>query len=207
MATWKRKPSERLVSCYYGKYDELQIEFKNLGRHTERAHGPSSQYPPREKGQRTLLDCMLANKQAKVNPAEEKSKLHPEDNSSATSSLTLTSFTAVFSAFQSLLGLLNPFREAVGSIEKLATRLEALFEEKNVIREDWLKTYVIYEDFAHAHAAEGLVVRSSRSKFYGLCKLCMKHSADLSSVKNFQEDWVVSGSLLNEYKCENGNGT
>ena len=201
MATRKRKPSERLVSCYYCKDDEPQIEFKNLERHTERVHGPSSQYPPREKGQTTLFDCMPANKRGKVYHAQKKSNIHTEDHSSATSSLTLTSFTAVLSAFQSLLGLLYPFREAVGSIEKSATRLEALLEEKNVTREETLKTYVNYEDFAHEHAAEGLVVHSSRSKFYGLCKLCMKHSADLSGViKNFQEDWVVSGSLLNEYK-------
>ena len=124
--------------------------------------------------------------------AQEKSEVPPEDRTSHNSSSTLltmltslvANFTGILSAFQPLLDLLNPFREAVGSIKKSATRLEALFEEKNTKQMNTMKTYVIYENFAREHGAEGLVIYSSHSKFYGLCKVCKKHSVDLGGVKN-----------------------
>ena len=207
-STRKRKPSERLVSCYYCQNDAPQIAFKNLERHTERIHGQKSRYPPREKGQKSIFDCIPPKKRGKVSRAQEKSEVPPEDRTSHSSSSTLlpmltslvANFTGILSAFQPLLDLLNPFREAVGSIEKSATRLEALFEEKNTKQMNTMKTYVNHENFAREHGAEGLVIYSSHSKFYGLCKVCMKHSVDLGGVKNFQKDWVVSGRLLDQHK-------
>ena len=65
----KRKPSERLIKCYYCS-EEFQV--KSLERHTLRAHGDPKVFPPREKGVLSLMEFAQKKKKQKVSREQEK---------------------------------------------------------------------------------------------------------------------------------------
>ena len=84
---------------------------------------------------------------------------------------------------KSLFSLLNPFRNAVSSLEKSANKIEKLLQEKDETRARQIRTYSNHETFASEHKSEGLIVRSSsRGKFFEICK----DTTAIQSVKTFR---------------------
>ena len=62
----KRKPSERLIKCYYCS-EEFQV--KSLERHTLRAHGDPKVFPPLKKDEASKalsIDTFLKNDTSKA---------------------------------------------------------------------------------------------------------------------------------------------
>ena len=103
-------------------------------------------------------------------------------------------------AVKLLFSLLNPFRNAVSSLEKSADKIEKLLEEKDETRARQISTYSNHGTFASVHKSEGLIVRSSNGKFFGICMLCTKHTTAIQSAKTFESEWVTHGRHLDEHK-------
>ena len=168
----KRKPSERVVKCFYCSEGLL---FKNLERHTEQQHGNKKLFPPREKGIMSLLEFTQKKKKQKVDHGQQKQREQPTENSLTT--LVQKILIQISDAVKSLFSLLSPFRNAVSSLEKSADKIEKLLQEEHETRAHQIRTYSNHETFASEHKSEGLIVRSSSDgKFHGICMLCTKHT-------------------------------
>ena len=192
MSTKKRKPSERTVKCYYCS-DELKL--KNLSRHTEIKHGDPNLFPPREKGIMSIFEFSQKKKKQKVEKKPEPDTSPSKSNVTSTSLLSRLS-----SAISSLFELLNPFRNAVSSLEKSADKIEKLLQDKDEARVRQLRTYSNHETFGLEHKNEGLIVRASNGQFYGICMVCTKHTPALKSDRGFESEWVTQGRYLDEHK-------
>ena len=191
----KRKPSERVVNCFYCSEGLL---FKNLERHTEQQHGNKKLFPPREKGIMSLLEFTQKKKQ-KVDHGQQKQREQPTENSLTT--LVQKIVIQISDAVKSLFSLLSPFRNAVSSLEKSADKIEKLLQEDHEARAHQIRTYSNHETFASEHKSEGLIVRSSSDgKFHGICMLCTKHTTAIQNMKTFESGWVTHGRHLDNHK-------
>ena len=191
----KRKPSERVVNCFYCSEGLL---FKNLERHTEQQHGNKKLFPPREKGIMSLLEFTQKKKQ-KVDHGQQKQREQPTENSLTT--LVQKIVIQISDAVKSLFSLLSPFRNAVSSLEKSADKIEKLLQEDHEARAHQIRTYSNHETFAREHKSEGLIVRSSSDgKLHGICMLCTKHTTAIQNMKTFESGWVTHGRHLDNHK-------
>ena len=181
----KRKPSERVVKCLYCSEELL---FKNLERHTEKQHGNKKLFPPREKGVMSLMEFTQKKKKQKVNHDHEQQQQREQTEDSLTNSSAegKSLLCQISDAVKLLFSLLNPFRNAVSSLEKSADKIEKLFQEEHETRARQIRTYSNHETFASEHKSEGLIVRSSSDgKFHGICMLCTKHTTAIQKMKTF----------------------
>ena len=205
MPSKKRKPSERIVKCYYCS-EELQV--KHLERHTKRSHGDNKTFPPRVKGVLSLMEFSQKKKQ-KVNPRPGRPRPHPEsyladkkntDDPARTGEKSLLSLSQISDTVRSFFALLNPFRNAVSSLVKSTKKIEELLQDKDEIRSRQISKYFSHEAFAREHKAEGLIMSSSQGMFYGFCMVCTKHTNAIRSVSSFDAAWIIHGRRLDEHK-------
>ena len=172
---------------------------KSLERHTLRAHGDPKVFPPREKGVLSLMEFAQKKKKQKVSREQEKVDEAPVDSCADETSL-LARISQISAAVATLFGLVNPFRNAVSSLEQSTKKLKKLLGEKDEIRSNQIKTYSNHETFGREHKSEGLVVRSLQGKFYGICMLCTKHTSAIETTKGLESEWVSGGRRLDENK-------
>ena len=191
MSSKKRKPSERMVKCYYCS-EELQI--KHLERHTKRSHGDNKLFPPRVKGVLSLMEFAQKKKQ-KVDHRPGRPRPHPElslsekkKTDARADEKSLLSLSQISETVSSFFALLNPFRNAVSSLVKSSKKIEKLLQDKDDIRSRQITTYFSHEAFAREHKAEGLIMSCSQGMFYGICMVCTKHTNAISSVSSFDSD-------------------
>ena len=102
---------------------------KSLERHTLRAHGDPKVFPPREKGVLSLMEFAQKKKKQKVSREQEKVDEAPVDSCADETSL-LARISQISAAVATLFGLVNPFRNAVSSLEQSTKKLEKLLDEK-----------------------------------------------------------------------------
>ena len=129
---------------------------------TEIKHGDPKFFPPREKGIMSIFEFSQKKKKQKVEKKPEPDTSPSKSNVTSTSLLSRLS-----SAVSSLFELLNPFRNAVSSLEKSADKIEKLLQDKDEARVRQLRTYSNHETFGLEHKNEGLIVRASNGQFYG----------------------------------------
>ena len=151
MPSKKRKPSERMVKCYYCS-EELQI--KHLERHTNRSHGDNKSFPPRVKGVLSLMEFAQKKKQ-KVDHRPGRPRPHPEPSLSEKKKTdaradekSLLSLSQISDTVSSLFALLNPFRNAASSLVKSTKKIEKQLQDKDDIRSRKITICSSHEAFA-----------------------------------------------------------
>ena len=139
----------RPVECFYCPKGAKKVPFNTLKRHTESHHGPPDQFPPRTKDA-TPLSAFFAAKAKKkklckgLTSAEEHNDTGDatvKNVSEATDSERPSWFTSLMNILNTLTSLLNPFRNAASSLEKSASRIEKMLQERNQTDADIRSSY------------------------------------------------------------------